>query len=79
MREQGVPLEDGIDRPLVGGEVVDPFPVEVDVALVRLQEAGDDPEGGRLAAARRTQQVTKSPSLMERETLSKIRSFSKSR
>ena len=56
MREERVVLEDGTDRTLVGLEMVDRAAVQPDLALRGLLEAGDQPQGGRLAATRRPQQ-----------------------
>jgi hypothetical protein len=55
-REQGVALEDGVDLALVrrGAGHVDP--VKQNAAVGGLLEPGDQPQGGRLAAARRTEE-----------------------
>ena len=55
VREEGVVLEDGVDRPLVGGNAGDRLVGEEDLALGRLIEAGDHAQRGRLAAAGRAE------------------------
>src|SRR5437868_725207 len=55
MREQRIVLEDGIDRALEGRERRDILAIKADLALGREIEAGDQPEEGGLAAARRPQ------------------------
>jgi hypothetical protein len=57
VREQRVVLEDGVDVALVRRDAGDRVPVEEDLALVRLLEAGDHPERCRLAAAGRAEQA----------------------
>ena len=54
--EQRVALEDGVDRALLGRHVGDVATVDPDLARRRALEPTDHPQGGRLAAARRTQQ-----------------------
>ena len=56
VREQRVPLKNGVDLPLVGGNVVDPFPVEKDVARVGRFKSADQAEGRGLSASGRTEQ-----------------------
>jgi hypothetical protein len=60
-REQGVALEHGVDLALVrrGPGHVDP--VEQDAAVGGLLEPGDQPQGGRLAAARGAEQGEELP------------------
>jgi hypothetical protein len=61
--EQRVGLEDGVDVALVGGNADRRAAVDLDLALGRLVEAGDHPEGRRLAAARRPEQGEELPGL----------------
>ena len=56
MREQRVSLENGVDVPLVGGNVVDPLSHEENVAFIGLLESADDPQRRGLPASGRTQQ-----------------------
>ena len=56
MGEQGVALEDGVDLPLVGRDVVDALAVKDDRAFVLLQEAAQDTQQRGFAAAGRTEQ-----------------------
>jgi hypothetical protein len=56
VREEGVVLEDGIDRTVVRGQAGDVPARELDAAGVRLLEAGDHPERGRLPRPRRAEQ-----------------------
>ena len=56
VREQRVALEDGVGRPLVGGQAGHVLAVDQDLAGVGLLEAGDHPQGRRLAAARGAEQ-----------------------
>ena len=61
VREEGVALEDGVDRPLVGprpGEVVSPMSTRPAVGLL---EPGDHPQRRGLAAARRPEQGEERP------------------
>jgi hypothetical protein len=51
--EQRVALEDGVGRPPEGGQAGHVVAVEQDLALARLLEPGDHPQGGGLAASRR--------------------------
>jgi hypothetical protein len=55
-REQGVALEDGVDLALVGRGAGHVDPVEQDAPVGGLLEPGDQPQGGRLAAARGAEQ-----------------------
>jgi len=55
-REQGVALEDGVDLAPVGRGADHVDPVEQDAPVGRLLEPGDQPQGGRLAAARGAEQ-----------------------
>ena len=59
VREEGVALKYGADVALVGLARLTIFAVEQDVAGSGLFEAGDQPEGGRLAAAGRADQREK--------------------
>ena len=54
MRVEGVVLEDHRHVPVAGGEVVDDLAVEADRPRRDLLQAGDHPQHGRLAAARRS-------------------------
>ena len=54
--EQGVRLEDRVHRAAMRRDVHEVAAVEQDVAVGRLFEAGDQPQGGGLAATRRTEQ-----------------------
>ena len=51
VREERVLLEDGVDLPLVGRNVIDPHTVEEHVAAGGRREAADDPQRRGLAAA----------------------------
>ena len=51
VREQRVPLEDRVDRPLIGRQVLDRFAVQQDLSFRRHRKAGDHAERRRLAAA----------------------------
>jgi hypothetical protein len=55
--EQGVGLEHGVDVTFVRGEAGHVEAPELDLSLVRLLEPTDHPEGGRLPAARRSQEA----------------------
>ncbi|MNT63199.1 hypothetical protein D3C72_2009930 [compost metagenome] len=55
MREQGVALEHGIDRPAEGRQALHGLAVEADGAGAGLLEAGDEPQQGGLAAAGRAE------------------------
>ena len=59
MGEQGVVLENDTDASPVGGESVDPATVHVQGARIRINEAGNQPQGRGLAAAGGTQQGKK--------------------
>ena len=50
VREQGVFLENGIDLPLIGRNVINPHTVEQDVSGRRSREAANDPQRGGLTA-----------------------------
>src|SRR2546423_5238134 len=52
VREERVVLEDGVDVPRVRGQPGDVAPGELDPALVRPLEAGDQTQRRRLAGAR---------------------------
>ena len=56
MREQGIPLENGVDLPSVGGQIVDDLAVKGHCAAGRREEATDDTKRGGLAAAGGAQQ-----------------------
>ena len=56
MGKQGIALEDGVDLPLVGGDVVDALAVKDDRALVLLQEAAQNAQQRGFAAAGGTEQ-----------------------
>ena len=56
MGEQGIALEDGIDRPLIGRQMLDRAALEQDLAGARLLEAGDQAQQRGLAAARGAQE-----------------------
>ena len=56
MGEEGVALEYGVAAPLVGREARDVVAVYADDAGVRVLEARDDPQEGRLAAAGGTEE-----------------------
>ena len=56
MRKQRVALEHHVDRPPIGRHLREIDAVEQDAAGIRLVEAGDHAQQGRLAAAGRTQQ-----------------------
>ena len=59
MRKQRVTLEDRVDLPFVRRHIVDAFSVKKDIAAVRCDEAADDPQRSRLAAAGRAEQRDK--------------------
>ena len=61
VREQSVLLEDGVDLPLVGGDLGDVGAVHQDLARGGHDEARDEPEHSGLAAAGRTQQGQEFP------------------
>ena len=61
VREQGVVLEDRVDVAPVRRDAGDRLAGEQDLALRRLLEARDHPEGRRLAAAGRAQQAGEGP------------------
>ena len=48
--EQGVLLEDGIDLPLIGRNVINPHTVKEDVSARRGREAADNPQCGGFTA-----------------------------
>jgi len=54
--EQGVILEHGVHRALVGGQRGDVLAVQPHPAMIRLIEAGGNPQQSRLAAARGAEQ-----------------------
>ncbi len=56
VREEGVVLEDRVDVPLVGRQPGDVLALELDEARCRGLEPADHPEGGRLAAAGRSEE-----------------------
>ena len=56
VREQGVVLEDRVDLAVVGGQVADVAPAQLDRAGVGDLEAGDHPQRRRLARARGPEQ-----------------------
>ena len=56
MRKQGVALEDRADVALVRFECVDDGAIQQHLARGGCFEAADEPEGGGLAAAGRTEQ-----------------------
>src|SRR3990170_2767379 len=53
--KEGVVLEHGVDVAFVGRHPFGGFTEDLDMALVRLLEAGDEAQAGRLARARRTE------------------------
>ena len=59
MREQGVPLEHRVDFSLVGGNVIDAFPIEQNIAGCRRQKASDDTKRSGLTAAAGAEQGKK--------------------
>ena len=59
MGEEGVALEDGVDLPAVGRQIVDLLTVKQHLARRRRQKSADDPQGRGLAAARGPQQRQK--------------------
>ena len=59
MREQRVPLKDGVDVALVGWDAVDFFAVEVDFPLVWFHKASDDAQRGGFATAGRAKKGDK--------------------
>ena len=56
MGKQGVLLEDGVDLPLVGRDIIDPHTVEEYVARGGLLKPADDAQGGGLATSGGTEQ-----------------------
>src|SRR5712691_7852917 len=56
MGEERVVLEDHAHAPAMGGDVVDPAPLDEDIARGRIDEPRHRAEGRRLAAARRAQE-----------------------
>ena len=50
MREQGILLENRVDLPLIGRNVINPHTVEQDVSRRGRRETSDDPQCGGLAA-----------------------------
>ncbi len=56
VREKGVVLEDGVDRPVVGRHAADLLARELDRAVAGVLEAGDHPQRRRLAGAGRAEQ-----------------------
>ena len=63
VRKEGVALEDGVDRPPIRWQSVDPPAVDGDAAGVRPLEAADDPQQRRLAAAAGAEQGDEGPRL----------------
>jgi hypothetical protein len=61
--KQRVTLEHRADLATIGRQFVHALPVDEHLALVRLLEAGDQPQGCGLAAAGRAQQRKKMPAL----------------
>ena len=59
MREQGIPLKNGIDGPFVRRQLIDAFAFKKDIAAVRCDEAADNPQRGCLPATGRAQQGDK--------------------
>ena len=55
MRKQRIPLEYGIHRALIGGQVIDSFALKKNIAIVRGDETGDDAQGRGLSAAGRAE------------------------
>ena len=51
MGKQRVLLEYGVDRPLIGRNVIDPHPVKQNIPRGGRLKTTDDAKGGRLAAA----------------------------
>ena len=51
MRKQGVPLENGIDLPLVSRHIINALSVEKHLAGGGSQKTADDPQSGGFAAA----------------------------
>lgn len=56
MREQGIPLENGIDPAPVCRQGIDPAAVKKDIPVIGFNEAADDAQRRGLAAAGRPQQ-----------------------
>ena len=56
MGEQGVPLEDSVDLPLIGRNIVNPHPVEQHFSRSGRQKASNDAQGRCLAAATGSEQ-----------------------
>ena len=54
--EEGVALEDGVDLPFVGRDIINPHPVEQHSTGCGLHEASDDLEGRGFAAAAGSEQ-----------------------
>ena len=61
VRKECVVLEDRIDLPLVGRDVINPPAGKPDFPAGRLVEAGNQPEDGRLPGARGAEQGIKLP------------------
>ena len=59
MREQRILLENGVDLALVRWNIVDFLAIEKNIALVRMNEAADNPQGSGLSTSRRTKQGDK--------------------
>ena len=50
VREQGVLLENGVDLPLIGRNVINPHTIEQDISRRRRRETSDDTQRGGFAA-----------------------------
>ena len=61
MWKQGIGLKDGVDIPFVGRDIIDPFPIKVDISSRRIQKTGNDIKDGRFSWSRCTEQGIELP------------------
>ena len=54
VREQGIPLEHGIDLALVRGQIIDADTTKKNITLLGLDKSANDPQSGGFAAPRRS-------------------------
>ena len=61
MLEECIVLKDESDVPVLNGEIVDPFPVDIDISAGRRFQPRDQTQHGRFSAAARSEEAEEFP------------------
>src|SRR5262245_3735263 len=61
MLEQGIVLKDEPDVPILNGEIVHPFPVDIDLSAGRCFQSGDQTQYRRFSTAARSKEAEDFP------------------